>query len=119
MTIKELSKDKILAAVDLINGDGHTIFKPEAFVKAGWPQELVDQYTQTIKSNLNDPKACIFVEGKVVKQLKGIYGLVLLDRINSALGLEGSTKLGRGSQARELSEHIVEHLDLKTALKIQ
>ena len=109
MTIKELSKKQIIAAVDIINGDGHTIFKPEAFVKAGWPQKLVDEYTKTIQSNLNDPKECIFVEGKVVKQLKGIYGLVLLDRINSALGLEGSTKLGRGSQARELTENIKAH----------
>jgi hypothetical protein len=109
MKINELSKEQILAAVNIIDGDGHTIFKPEAFVKAGWPQELVDQYTETIESNFDDPKETIISNGKTVKQLKGIYGLSLLHRITSAIGTEGTSKLGRGFQARQLTENIKAH----------
>ena len=111
MKIKDLTKEQILAAVNVIDGDGHTIFKPEAFVKAGWPQELVDRYTETIKSNFNDFKSIITVNDKPVKQLKGVYGLALLHYINNSLGLKGTTKLGRGFQARELTENIINHLN--------
>lgn len=100
----------ILAAADIC--DGHTIMKPEAFLKLGLHKDMVKAHTSVIKSDFSDHKSTIFgPDGKPVKSMEGVYGLDVLSDIVHQLKLEYRDYFGRGSQAREWQRVIVEHFN--------
>lgn len=105
----DISASVVLAAADIC--DGHTIFKPEAFLEVGVPQELVDRCTSIHESDFSDPKYTISgPDGKPVNQMAGIYGLDALSSMIRDFGLETEQKLGRGFQARVWQEALHNHL---------
>lgn len=109
----EIPASVVLAAADIC--DGHTIFKPEAFLEVGVPQELVDRCTSVYESNPSDYKQSIFgPDGKLVNQMAGIYGLDALASMIRDFGLETEQKLGRGFQARVWQEALHKHLEITT-----
>ncbi len=108
----DIPADVVLAAADVC--DGHTIFKPEAFLEVGVPQELVDRCTSVYESDFSDPKYTISgPDGKPVNQMAGIYGLDALESMIRDFGIVSQTKFGRGSQARVWQEELHKHLDSK------
>jgi len=108
--VAELTAEQVLAICDVIDGDGHTIFKPEAFLKAGTPSAVVDEMCETIKSDTSDPRSTIFDnDGNVMAKLRGVYGLRFLSRIARSFNIDSPGCLGRGFQARALTKAIREH----------
>lgn len=106
------SSDVLRAVLEVIEGDGHTIFKPEAFLDAGVPDSLVAEHTRRYTSNPDDPKLTIFdADGKAIPALLGVYGLTVLWAIQADIGAEGSSKSGRGFLARQLTANILAKLD--------
>jgi hypothetical protein len=89
--------------------DGHTIFKPEAFLDVGLPRDVVEHVTRKYTSD-GSPKGTIYVEGKAVDQLSGVYGLDLLRFLASALGVEYRSALGRGFEAQNIQAALRQHL---------
>ena len=111
--LNDLQKTELLAIVDIIDGDGHTIFGAADFEHL-LPADLLARFTRTIKSDRSSPKSTIFGPGgQVVAQVRGVYGLTLLAGIADALGLPPSTMLGRGSEARDLTRRIREALEAR------
>lgn len=99
----------VLAAADIC--DGHTIFKPEAFLEVGVPQELVDRCTSVYESDFSNPKYTISgPDGNPVKEMSGIYGLDALSSMIRDFDLPAATKFGRGSQAQVWKEALHKHL---------
>ena len=82
--VRGVSGEIILKAA--LRCDGHTIFKPEAFLDAGLPKPVVDHFTRKHGSD-GSPKGTIFVQGQPVKELAGVYGLDLLRFLASALAV--------------------------------
>lgn len=109
----DVALEHIKAAIDIIDGDGHTIFKPEAFIEAGVPQEIVDRCTDVHESDLSSHKATIFVDGKPTNAVKGVYGLAMLSTMIRDLGLTAPDYLGRGFQARAWTEAINAYIERK------
>ena len=102
----------ILAVADIC--DGHTIMKPEAFLKLGLHKDMVKAHTSVIKSDFSDYKSTIFgPNGKPVKSMEGVYGLDVLADIVHQLKLNYNDFFGRGTQAREWQRVIVEHFNPK------
>ncbi len=81
--------------------DGHTIFKPGLFTKAGLPADVVEHFTRVYKSD-GSPKGTIFVNGQPVKSLRGVSGLDLLRFLADALDVEYRSAFGRGSEAQNI-----------------
>jgi hypothetical protein len=105
----EIDPKIVLAAADIC--DGHTIFKPEAFLEVGVPQALVDRCTDIYESNFDDPKHTISgPDGKPVNQMKGVYGLDALESMVRDFALPHDVKFGRGFQARIYQEVLHKHL---------
>jgi len=108
-SLKTLTNEQILAALNLIQGDGHTIWKVEAFEKI-WPTWAVQRFSQEIESDTSSPMSTVFGHsGEVIAKLFGIYGLTVLYGIASDLGVKYESKFGRGSQAREIDEAVRKH----------
>jgi hypothetical protein len=108
----EIEPKIVLAAADIC--DGHTIFKPEAFLEVGVPQELVDRCTNVYESDFSDPKYTISgPDGKPVNQMHGIYGLDALESMIRDFALPHGVTFGRGFQARVYQEALHKHLDPK------
>ena len=84
-------------------------FKPQVFLDVGLPREIVDHLTRTYESD-GSPKGTIFVNGKPVKKLTGVYGLSLLRFLAGALGIEYADSMGRGSEARNIQAALKSHL---------
>ncbi len=89
--------------------DGHSILKPELFIQAGLPQEVVDHVTRTYTSD-GSPKGTIFVRGQPVKECQGVYGLDLLRFIASAIDLDYRSPLGRGFVAQNIQQALHQRL---------
>ena len=109
--IKRLSEGQLRAAVNLIHGDGHTIFDPAAFVKrCGWTEADIEPFITVSKSDLSDVKGIITNRnGDVLKELQGVYGLFMLEAIAKILNVEYLETLGRGTQAREITDSLLKH----------
>jgi hypothetical protein len=103
---RALPGDTVLAAASRC--DGHTIFKPEAFLADGLPKEIVDHVTRSHGSD-GSPKGTIFVEGQPVHELTGVYGLDLLKFLAGALAAPYERKIGRGSQAQAIQSALRQH----------
>ena len=104
--VRSLPGETILAAASRC--DGHTIFKPEAFLDAGLPKEVVDHLTHTHGSD-GSPKGTIFVKGEPVKELAGVYGLDMLRFLADALGVEYRRAMGRGFEAQNIHAALRQH----------
>ena len=104
--IRDCSPEVILRAASRC--DGHSIFKPEAFIDAGLPVDVVSYMTHTYKSD-GSPKGTIFVNGEPVKDLQGVYGLDLLRLLADARGITYRSAMGRGFEAQ----------NIQSALKLQ
>lgn len=111
--VKQARPEVILQAASLCNG--HSIFKPKALLETGLPAEVVAHMTRTYKSDLSDPKSTVFVHDRPVKELRGVYGLELLEFLARALGVEYPGKLGRSSQAQAIQEALHAHCTRKGA----
>lgn len=80
LSFKDLSKEQVIAALDLIGGDGHTVWKASAFEKI-WPEWAVNEVSKEIESDTSDPRSTIFGHsGEVIAKLIGVYGLDVLYR---------------------------------------
>lgn len=105
-----LTKEQVLKAVDLIDGDGHTIFKRDILEEAGWPKPLIDKMCKVYKSDTGEPKGTIFNnEGQPLIMLEGVYGLDVLQFIARMFEIKYPPCFGRGFQARALTEDIRKH----------
>ena len=104
----------ILRAAELC--DGHTVFKPDAFLDAGLPGEVVEHCTRTYRSD-GTPKGTVFVNGQPVAELRGVYGLDLLKFLAAALNVDYPSALGRGFQARAIRAALKAHLAERDAAK--
>lgn len=100
--LAELPKDTLCAIADVSGDDGHTLFDPVAYVKAGLTMELTSYFTQPHRSDGQTAKGSIFREGEVVPEVTGIYGLTVLEHISNALELPMPVFHGRGFKARAL-----------------
>lgn len=108
----DVPAEVVLAAADIC--DGHTIFKPEAFLDAGVPQELVDRCTSVHESDFSEPKYTISgPDGQPVAQMSGVYGLDVLDSMIRDFDLDAPQTFGRGFQARVWQEALHKHLRSK------
>jgi hypothetical protein len=82
-------------------GDGWTIWPPEKFTAMGFAAS--DLPISKHRSDTSDPKSTIYKHGKVVPETKGVYNLTLLRWLAQDVGARQSEKIGRGSEARELT----------------
>jgi hypothetical protein len=105
--VRELPADVILRSADLC--DGHSIFKPQAFLDAGLPSSVVELLTTTHRSDYSDPKSTIFVNDRPVDELLGIHGLRMLQFLADALDVEYRRCFGRGTQAAIIREALHSH----------
>ena len=106
---KQLSNKVILDVIELC--DGHTIFKLDAFTSLGVPQELIERYAHEFESDTSDYKNTIFDnQGNVISKIKGVYGLTVIESINSEFGLPASNKFGRGFRADVCRDQIKKHI---------
>jgi len=110
--IRETPVDILKAVVEIC--DGHTIFKPEAFLKKGWNKEIVDHFTANYGSNGECSKEIIYnKEGEALLYCRGVYGLFVLYGIAKALGVKYMQCFGRGSQARMIKEALNQYWEGK------
>lgn len=104
---KTVSATKLRLAANAC--DGHTILDPAYFTKTlRVPEWFIEPVVTTHASDFSDHKQTLFVDGKPVSRLKGVYGLDLLWHIARHIGADTSrcTAMGRGSLARQLQEAI-------------
>ena len=106
--VQQAGPETILRAAGLC--DGHSILKPQPFIEAGLPQEVVAHLTRTYRSD-GSPKGTIFVQGRPVAELEGVYGLDLLRFLATALGVEYRQALGRGFEAQNIRHALKLHFD--------
>ncbi len=91
--------------------DGHTIFDPKAFLEAGLAIEIVEHLTVVHRSDTRDPKATIFKEGRAVADMRGVYGLHVLEFLAGAFGVEYRGCMGRGFQASAIRDALRQHFN--------
>lgn len=97
---------------DVIDGDGHSIYKSDWLIQQGLPEELVRGIEREFKSDYSSAKSTIFDgNGNMVDSMTGVSALQLHYEIAAWLLLEGGvdyndTLLGRGFQAKELAQAI-------------
>lgn len=106
-TPEDLKRVRVL--LKEIGNDGHTIWPVE--VLAAFPPELQRRFVETHLSSATDPTRAIYKNGKVVDQLKGVYGLHILFALAQDLSVHYKDALGRGTQARYLTEALNKHLE--------
>ena len=110
-----IPNETIRSVLDLIGNDGHTIYGVDEFKKFGLPDEFMERHITVHKSHKTNPKGMIFGEGgKLVPELKGVYGLDMLWGLANEVGAdtgEAARKMGRGGQACELT------ISIRRALK--
>ena len=97
---------------DIIDGDGHSIYKSDWLIQQGLPEELVRGIEREFKSDYTSAKSTIFDgNGNMVDSMTGVSALQLHYEIAAWLLLEGGvdyndTLTGRGFQAKELAQAI-------------
>ena len=94
--------------LDIIGGDGHTIWSANALVEDGIPPYIVDRFTTVEKSD-GSWKGSIFTDEGAVTELRGVYGLTVIRSLAAHYGVE-SHAFGRGTEARQLTAGIRDHL---------
>ena len=104
---RQLTIEQVLALVNAVDGDGHTIWAPEHFAETACvPLELVSPYARGYESDTSNPKETITgPDGHVAEEVDGVYGLHMVESFASALGVR-SDCMGRGFRCRGLSASI-------------
>lgn len=104
--LQHVNKVRLINYLEESGGDGWSINDPSYYTDIGF--KLEDLPVQTYKSNTSDPKSTLFDnEGKVLKQLKGVYNLTFLRKLAREIGAESNTgMLGRGFEAQALTRNI-------------
>lgn len=92
--------------------DSHGIIDPAALIAAGLPAKVTTYFTETLKSD-GTHIGTIFVDGKPVDELAGVYGLRLLEGIAGALGVTYQSFMGRGEQARAIQAALRVHFKIE------
>jgi len=109
--IDELTPAVVEKIVKFVDCDGHAIFDPKGFLKAGVPEEIVNHFTSTHESG-DVPKYTIYGEHGVYRSLEGIYGLDVLTGVAQQLGVKGwGDFTGRGFKARAVSSALLEWVE--------
>ena len=97
--------------LDIIGGDGHTIWSAPALINDGVPAYIIDTFTTVEKSAGSWKGSITSTEtGDLVEELRGVYGLTVIRSLGRHYGVT-SDKFGRGSEARELTDGIRRHLE--------
>jgi len=112
--LKALSEKQIMAALEFIGGDGHTIFPMEHLVKmCHWPKETAEAVCHKYSSD-GSAKGSIFKDnGEMLESCKGWYSLDVLYALASSLDVKFEGCLGRGFQARAIDSAIREHFNIQ------
>ena len=123
MSTKLLTKREAQRLIDYIGGDGHTIFDAAKLIEGtDVPENKLACWIHTHESDTSSPKETIFAnDGTVVAEVRGIYGLNLVESIACALDCH-SPMQGRGSMCRDLTVQInakLREADLDTPLMTQ
>jgi hypothetical protein len=105
--IRGLDADVILRVAGMC--DGHGILDPQALIEAGLPEPVVRQHTRTLRSD-GTLKGSLFVNGRAVQRLRGVYGLTLLMSLADTLDVAYPERIGRGSQAGVIQSALHRHL---------
>jgi hypothetical protein len=88
--------------------DGWSILEPDALVKGyGFPEEWAAKLVYNHKSQGGKFDITSNKTGKVVKGMKGVHTLTVLDRLASEFDARAPQKFGRGSQASAYTEAIL------------
>lgn len=106
-----LDKIQVHKALCKCAGDGHTIFKEEAFDML--PKEFLDKYVHEYESVGHGKTAIYDNDGNRLEKLRGVYSLDLLYGMAHDIGAdtkEAESKNGRGFQADCLTRSINERL---------
>jgi len=114
--IKALPKETIKAIAMVNEGDGHSIFDPQAYADAGMPEELLAHFCEVHKSDGTHKGSIFDSNGRVLRSLDGVYGLRVSSALVSSLDLEAGNYMGRGFQARANHEAILKYCDGVTAV---
>ena len=96
----------VRAVLEVAADDGHSLLPPQLLLDAGANPVLVRGFTTTHKSD-GTPKGTIFdPQGKIVASMEAVYTLPLLQGVARRLGLKWEGKLGRGFEAREVTQSL-------------
>jgi hypothetical protein len=105
----DLTRLNMSAFIDeVLPPDGHGLFGPERYDEVGFPEGFLPVHTH---ESGDCHKSSIFVDGERVESVEAVYHLELLWDICDSLDLKPQTYMGRGSQARELSDVIFKHCE--------
>jgi hypothetical protein len=116
MEWKDASPKAVLRLIKAIGGDGWSIYPVSWYTDFGIPAELIEPLEQKLKSDFKHPKTTLFRDGEPVEELIGVYTLRVLIKIAENIGVHEDAlnnafaKTGRGFQAQELSEAIIDYL---------
>jgi hypothetical protein len=106
-------RDEILALLEQIGGDGHSVWKPELLDI--FPTPLKARFIRDIESDTSDWKSTLYDnDGNVIESIKAFYGLTVLECICADLGLEVGSFMGRGFRAQAATEAIRRHFNATT-----
>ena len=99
------------SALELIDGDGHTLYSPQYLIEKGYPVAFVRNITERHESDYSSGKSTIFdKDGKPVDTLLAVAALTFHYAVASQLNLEGGKDYelynGRGFQAQAIAEAI-------------
>jgi hypothetical protein len=109
--LKNVDAGKLLLFLNDHGSDGWTIWDVSKFTDMGFPEQFLP--IRVYKSDTSDPKSTIFGDdGKVIKKVEGVYNLTFLRKLAALVGANTDTgMLGRGSDARVLTQRILEKLE--------
>jgi len=107
----QVSRDQQAKLLDVIGGDGHTIWSADALKADGLDAAMIDAFTTVEKSD-GSWKGSIFSSetGELQPELRGVYGLSVIRSLASHY-LVTSAAFGRGTEARQLTQGIRERMD--------
>ena len=106
---QESQREQILALMDHIGGDGHTVWLPS--VLDAFPAPLKSRFTEILKSKKGNYKETIFKDGKAVSTVTAVYGLSVHLGICRDLNIECGSFMGRGFQAQACCSAIRKHFN--------
>jgi hypothetical protein len=104
-------RDIILALMERIGGDGHSIYKPDLL--KDFPEPLQKRFVHTMESDTSHWKSTLYDhDGNVIDKIEAIHGLDVQEAIASDLGLEIGSFTGRGFRAQAAAQAIRTHFNL-------
>jgi hypothetical protein len=106
--LRTLPGPVILQAAGLCTG--HNILKPEAIIVAGIPESVVTCLTRTFSSG-ESPKESLFVDGRRIEPLEGIWGLDALRFFAGAFDVAYAEAFGRGTEAARIRAALHLHFE--------